>query len=310
MTVGDMTFGATVRSLEPKVRPLDDIAALVGNGSTIAIGGLSMNSTPMAFVRELVRREVRDLTVIAIVQGMAVDWLVAGGCVRRVISGLVSFEGLGLAPRFRAAVQSGAVAIEEYSEHTLICALQAHTYGLPFMPTRAGIGTDMLGLHPQTTRLETDPASGRNYVACTPLAVDVAVVHAHAADENGNVRVDPKLLWMDNEIINAATTRIATVERLVPTGSFTAEPHRTTYPHFMIDAVAEVPWGAYPSSMFPTYTHDKEFFEGYSRAALSADTHEFDSFWKSRVTGPDGHGAYLHANGGAATLLRIHRRTS
>lgn len=289
---------------------LDDAAALVPDGSTLAIGGLSMNSTPMAFVRALVRRQVKDLTLIAIVQGLAVDWLVAGGCVAKVVSGLVSFEGLGLAPKFRAAVQAGEVAIEEYSEHTLICALQAETFKVPFMPTRAGLGTDMPALHPETTRVETDPATGRLYLACTPLAVDVAVVHAHAADEHGNVRVDPKLLWMDNEIINAATTRIATVERLVPTSAFTAEPHRTTYPHFMIDAVAEVPWGAYPSSMFPSYTHDKEFFESYSRAALSREPDDFATFWESRVVGPESHADHLAVNGGAATLLRIHRRTS
>lgn len=293
-----------------KVQSLQDAAALVPDGATIAIGGLSMNSTPMAFVRELVRREVRDLTVVAIVQGLAVDWLVAGGCVSRVISGLVSFEGLGLAPRFRAAVQSGEVAIEEYSEHTLVCALQAETYRLPFMPTRAGIGTDMPALHPDTTRLETDPVSGRSYLACTPLQVDVAVVHAHAADSRGNVRVDPKLLWLDNEIINAASTRIATVERVVDHDEFTAAPHRTTYPHFMIDAVAEVPWGAYPSSMFPTYTHDKEFFEAYSRAAMSRDADDFSSFWSERVVEPERHSAYLDANGGASTLLRIKRRTT
>jgi glutaconate CoA-transferase subunit A len=293
-----------------KLRHLDDAAALVPDGATLAIGGLSMNSTPMAFVRALVQRGVRDLTVIAIVQGLAVDWLVAGGCVRRVVSGLVSFEGLGLAPKFRAAVQAGEVAIDEYSEHTLICALQAETYKVPFMPTRAGLGTDMPALHPDTTRVETDPATGRQYLACTPLAVDVAVVHAHAADEHGNVRVDPKLLWMDNEIINAATTRIATVERVVPAHEITAEPHRTTYPRFMIDAVVEVPWGAYPSSMFPTYTHDREFFEAYSAAAMSREPEAFDAFWSQRVTEPAGHGAFLDANGGAATLLRIRRAAS
>jgi glutaconate CoA-transferase subunit A len=293
-----------------KVRELADAAALVTDGSTLALGGLSMNSTPMAFVRELVRRQVKDLTLVAIVQGMAVDWLVAAGCVSKVVSGLVSFEGLGLAPKFRAAVQSGEVAIEEYSEHTLICALQAHTNRVPFMPTRAGIGTDMPALHPETTRVETDVATGITYLACTPLAVDVAVVHAHAADVAGNVRVDPKLLWMDNEIINAATTRIATVERIVASSAFTAEPHRTTYPHFMIDAVAEVPWGAYPSSMFPSYTHDKDFFEAYSAAALSKDASAFEQLWDQRVIGPTTHAEFLDANGGARTLLRIRRRTS
>jgi glutaconate CoA-transferase, subunit A len=290
-----------------KVRTIEQAGALVPDGATVAIGGLSMNSTPMAFVRALARRGVRDLTLVAIVQGMAVDWLVAAGCVRRVISGLVSFEGLGLAPRFRAAVQSGEVAIDEYSEHTLICALQAATYGLPFMPTRAGIGTDMLDLHPDTTRLEVDGPTGRSYVACTPLPVDVAVVHAHAADELGNVRVDPKLLWMDNEIVNAATLRIATVERIVPPSAFVAAPHRTTYPRFMIDAVVESPWGAYPSSMFPDYTHDRAFFEGYSSAAL-ASAEDFAAFWDRRVVGPESHGDFLDANGGAATLLRIRRR--
>jgi glutaconate CoA-transferase subunit A len=293
-----------------KLRNLDEAAALVPDGATLAVGGLSMNSTPMAFVRALLRRGVRDLTLVAIVQGLAVDWLVAGGCVRKVVSGLVSFEGLGLAPKFRAAVQAGTVAIDEYSEHTLICALQAETFKLPFMPTRAGIGTDMPALHPGTTRLETDAPSGRSYLACTPLAVDVAVVHAHAADTAGNVRVDPKLLWMDNEIVNAATTRIATVERIVPTAAFTAEPHRTTYPHFMIDAVVEAPWGAYPSSMFPSYTHDRRFFDEYTKAAMAPTDDEFAAFWDARVVGPESHGAFLDANGGAATLLSIQRRMS
>ena len=207
-------------------------------------------------------------------------------------------------------LQGGAVAIEEYSEHTLVCALQAQTYKLPFMPTRAGIGTDMPALHPETTRLETDAATGRHYLACTPLKVDVAVVHAHAGDRRGNVRVDPKLLWLDNEIINAATTKIATVERIVETSEFTAEPHRTTYPHFMIDALAEVPWGAYPSSMFPNYIHDKDFFNAYSAAAMSRDDDAFSSFWNERVIEPDAQGDYLDANGGAATLMRIARRTT
>ena len=108
-----------------KVRTIEEAAALVPDGATVAIGGLSMNSTPMAFVRELCRRQVRDLTLVPIVNGMAVDWLIAAGCVSKVISGLVSFEGMGLAPMFRHAVQSKQIEIEEYSEHLLICRMQA-----------------------------------------------------------------------------------------------------------------------------------------------------------------------------------------
>jgi glutaconate CoA-transferase subunit A len=291
-----------------KVRTIEEAAALVPDGATVAIGGLSMNSTPMAFVRELCRRQVRDLTLVPIVNGMAVDWLIAAGCVSKVVSGLVSFEGMGLAPMFRHAVQSKQIEIEEYSEHLLICRMQAAAYNLPFVPTRAGIGTDVLDLHPETTRLETDPATGTQYVACTPLPIDVGVVHAHGADSRGNVRVDPKLLWMDNEVVNASATTVATVEEILPERAFSAEPHRTTYPRFVIDAVVEVPWGAYPTSCFPTYTNHEAFFADYQRAARNPD--DFKAFLEDRVLGPETWAGFLDANGGAATLLDIRRRTS
>ena len=154
-----MTITGSV-GFESKLRTLEEAAGEVADGATIALGGLSMNAVPMAFVRELARRKVRDLTVVAIVHGMPLEWLVAAGCVRKVVSGLVSLEGFGLAPRFRAAVQSGEVEIEEYSEHTLICRLQAAGYGLPFVPTKAGLGTDMLALHPAGRSGTTPRGSG------------------------------------------------------------------------------------------------------------------------------------------------------
>ena len=171
---------------------------------------------------------------------------------RKVVSGLVSFEGLGLAPHFRRAVQAGEIEVEEYSEHTLICRLQAQAYRLPFVPTKAGLGTDMVDLHPETTRVETDPATGETYVACTPLAVDVAIVHAHAGDARWATSASiPKLVWMDNEVVNAAATTIGTVERIIDHGRSSPSPHRTTYPRFMVDAVVEAPWGAYPDLVLP-----------------------------------------------------------
>ena len=293
---------------EGKIRSLEAAAELVPDGATVALGGLSMNSAPMAFVRALARRGVRNLTLVAIVAGMPVEWLVAAGCVRNVISGLVSLEGFGLAPRFRAAVQAGEVEIEEYSEHTLICRLQAAAYRVPYMPTKAGLGTDMLALHPETTREQHDPLTGEPYVACTPLPVDFAVVHASAADSRGNVRVDPKLVWMDSELIKAAAATIVTVERIAPHSSFVAAPHLTTYPRFAVDTVVEAPWGAYPTSCFPRYRYDGDFFRAY--VAAHADPATAEVFWQERIAGPETHSAFLDANGGAGTLLAIARRTT
>lgn len=285
---------------------LEQAAALVPDGATVAIGGLSMNGSPMALVRELVRQRRRDLTLVAIVNGMAVDWLIAGGCVRRLITALVSFEGLGMAPHFRRAAESGAVEVEEYSEYLLIARLRAAATRVPFVPTKAGLGTDILALHPHTTRLESDPVTGEPYVACTPLAVDVALVHAHAADGQGNVRVEPKLVWMDNEIVNASRTTIVSVERLVPHDEFVAAPERTTWPRFVVDAVACAAWGAYPTSCFPEYAHDARFYADYVQAARDAGS--FETFWQQRVAGPATHAQFLEANGGAAVLECLRRR--
>jgi len=291
-----------------KVRTLEEAAELVPDGATLALGGLSMNATPMAFVRALIRRGAKDLTLVPIVNGMAVDWLVAAGCVSRVVTGLVSFEGYGLAPNFRRAVQAGEIALEEYSEYLLIARMRAAAQGLPFLPSKAGLGTDVLDLHPETTRLEYDPITGKPYVAATPLPIDVAVVHATEADTLGNVRVVPRLVWMDSELVNVATTTIVTVEQLVATASFRAQPAATTYPRFMVDAVAEVPWGAYPTSNFPNYRYDGAFYEAYSGASRDPET--FKTFFEERVVDPASHAAFLEANGGARTLLGIRRRTT
>ena len=280
-----------------KQATLAEAAASVPDGATVALGGLSMNSAPMAFVRELARANKRDLTVVAIVAGMCVDWLVAAGCANRIVAGLVSFEGLGLAPHFRHGVQSGSVAMEEYSEHLLICRLQAQARRLPFMPTVAALGTDIVDLHATsgTLRRETDAATGQAYVACTPLAVDVAVVHAHEADSAGNARVNPKLIWMDGEIVNAADRTILTAERIVDTAAFTAEPHRTTYPRFMVDTVCAAPRGAFPTSCFPDYGHHDPFFEDY--VAASRSPQDFADFFDRRVVGPETWEDFLAANG-------------
>jgi glutaconate CoA-transferase subunit A len=291
-----------------KLRSLEEAAAIVPDGATVALGGLSLNGAPMAFVRELVRRGVKDLTVVSVVAGLPIDWLVAGGCVRRVISGLVSFEGFGLAPMHRAAVQRGDVIMDEYSEHTLICRLQATAYRLPFIPTRAGLGTDMVGLHPETTRVDADPVTGEQYVACTPLAIDVAVVHVNEADAEGNARMDPKLVWMDAELVKAAASTIVTAERIVPNASFRANPGATTYPRFAVDTVVSAPWGAYPTSCFPEYGYDGAFIEAYSAAA--ADPELWKGFWNERVVDPPTQGAFLNANGGARILLDLARRTA
>jgi acyl CoA:acetate/3-ketoacid CoA transferase alpha subunit len=264
-----------------KLVELSDAAGLVPDGSSIAVGGLSLNVAPMAFCRELVRAGTRELDLIAIVSGMSTDWLIGGGCVKRLIMGLTSFEGFGLAPMFRRAAETGTIEVEEYSEHTMICMLQAAAAGVPFMPTRAGLGTSMIGLHPDRTREVLDEASGLRYVACAALKPDIAVIHAHEADELGNVRMLPKMIWMDTEMVKAADRVIVTAERIVDTDSFRAAPERTAFPAFAVDHVVHAPRGAWPTACWPEYTYDGDFYTAYQRA--SRDPEQFAALFAEHV---------------------------
>jgi glutaconate CoA-transferase subunit A len=270
-----------VTSTVDKRVALADAASLVPSGSTLAIGGLSLSCSPMSFCRELVRGGVRDLELVAVVNGMATDWLIAGGCVRRLVMGLTSFEGFGLAPAFRRATQSGAIEVEEWSEHTLICALQAAIAGVPYMPTRAGLGTDMLALHPDRTWEVVDDRSGQRFVACAALKPDVAVVHVHEADRLGNARMDPKLVWFDSEVVKAARTVVVSAERIVDTDTFRARPEATAFPAFAVDHVVEAPRGAWPTACWPEYSYDGEFYNNYQRAAR--DPEAFAAFLEEHV---------------------------
>ncbi len=273
-----------MRNARDKLVPLSDAAALVPDGSRLAIGGLSLNCAPMAFCRELVRAATRELELIAVVGGMSTDWLIAGGCVRRLIMGLTSFEGFGLAPSFRRAAQDGTIEVEEWSERTLICALQAAAAGVPFMPTRAGLGTDMPALHPERTWEMVDERSGRRFLACAALEPEIAVVHVHEADRAGNARVNPKLIWFDSEVVKAARTVIVTAERIVSTDAFRAAPERTSYPGYAVDHVIEAPRGAWPTAAWPDYPYDGAFYESYQRAARAPET--FAGFFAEHVGAP------------------------
>ena len=277
-----------MRVREDKRVALGDAAALVPDGATLAIGGLSLNCSPAAFCRELVRAGTRDLELLAVVNGMATDWLIGGGCVRRLIMGLTSFEGFGLAPNFRRAAQTGAIEVEEWSEHTLICALQAATAGVPYMPTRAGLGTDMPALHPHRTWEMVDERTGIRFLACAALKPDIAVVHVHEADRLGNARMNPKLVWFDTELVKAARTVIVTAERIVDTDSFRAAPERTAFPSYAVDYVVEASRGAWPTACWPEYDYDGDFYRAYQAAARDPDG--FAAFFAEHV-GPLATGA-------------------
>ncbi|WP_187368892.1 CoA transferase subunit A [Baekduia soli] len=264
-----------------KLVALADVAGLVPDGASVALGGFSLEGAPMAFCAELVRAGARDLELVVPVGGMNVDWLLAAGCARRVLTALVGFEGFGLAPWFRRAAEQGLVEVEDWSEHTMLSALQAAILGVPYMPTLAGLGTDLPARLPGRMWELADERSGRRFIACGPLAPDVAVVHVHEADRLGNARVLPRSVWLDGELVKAARTVIVTAERIVDTEVFRAAPERTSYPGFAVDHVVAAPGGAWPTASGPGAAPDAAFYRDYVRAAR--DPAAFRALFAQRV---------------------------
>ncbi|MCP3974188.1 MAG: CoA transferase subunit A, partial [bacterium] len=189
-----------------KVTTIEDaIASHVQDGDIVALQNMATQAAPMAAVRELIRQGKRELGLVVLVGGMAVDWLAAAGVINRLIGAAVSMEQFGLCQQYRNAVERGDIAVEELSETALNARLGAGARNLPFLPTRGLIGTDLIDINDNLVMIP-DPFGGTDIVACKALVPDVALVHAHRADQHGNVQYEPTILWPDIGIMPKAAT--------------------------------------------------------------------------------------------------------
>jgi glutaconate CoA-transferase subunit A len=254
--------------MENKVTTLEEAISLVNDGDVVALQNMATQSAPMALVREMIRQEKSRIGLVVLVGGMAVDWLAAAGVIDRLIGAAVTMERFGLCQQYRKAVEAGRIRVEELSESVLNARLDAGARGLPFLTTRGAIGTDLIDQNPENLRMLEDPFGGSPVLACRALVPDVALIHAHRADQYGNIQQKPTAYWPDIAIMpQAAGKVVATVEEIVDTDVLRQHPERTILPGFMVDAVVEVPYGAHPTSFYPDYGHDRLFHEEWVSVA-------------------------------------------
>lgn len=249
-----------------KVTSLAEAAAVVADGDIVALGGALSYREPMALVRELVRQGRRGLHVVGSAHGIDVDLLVAAGVVTVVEESYVGYEqDFGLAPAYRRAAESGRLSVRESCCYTILQQLRAAEYGIPFMPVRGIIGTDIGRLHPEYKEIEC-PFTGQRLVAVPALAPDVALIHGLMADRRGNVHIARPLV-LDERFTFASRKVIVTVER-VASESEVAEAG-VILPYFAVTAVVEAPYGAHPTSCYPHYTYDRAHMGEWVKAAAS-----------------------------------------
>ncbi|GGM75093.1 CoA transferase subunit A [Dactylosporangium sucinum] len=258
--------------MRDKVVSAEQAVALIADGDVVGLQAGPTQCAPMTLVREIIRAGRRDLSLVCLSGGLPVDWLAAAGALARCTFAAVTMEHFGLCQRFRRGVETGAIAVEELSETALYARLGAASRGLPFLPTRGLIGTDLLDVGNDALKVIPDPFGGPPVVACRALRPDVAVLHAHRADRAGNIGIDPGVRLPTLTTMPRASRRvIVSVERIVGSAELRRAPDRTILPGFAVDAVVEAPFGAHPTSLFPVYDYDAGFFAAWVEAAADDD---------------------------------------
>jgi glutaconate CoA-transferase subunit A len=255
---------------------LADVVAELRSGMTVGIGGWGSRRKPMALVRALLRSDVRDLTVVSF-GGPDVGLLCAAGKVKRLIYGFVSLDSIPLEPHFQAARQAGTVEVTEYDEGMLYLALYAAAQRLPFLPTRAGLGSDVLRLNPELRTVRSPYADATELVAVPALPLDVALLHLNRADAAGTAQYLGPDLYFDDVFAAAASRTYVSCERIVPTSALLTDGGWASLRinRWMTTGVVALPNGAHFTSCTPDYPRDESFQRDYATAAKDADA------WKS-----------------------------
>jgi acyl CoA:acetate/3-ketoacid CoA transferase alpha subunit len=265
-------------SMRDKRMSLEEAVSQLRSGMTIGLGGWGSRRKPMAFVRALLRSDVTDLTVVTY-GGPDLGLLCSAGKVRKAYYGFVSLDSAPFYdPWFAKARTGGELVSREMDEGMVKSGLQAAAARLPFLPTRAGLGSDVLTFWDGELRTVQSPypdADGRTetLVAMPALTLDAAFVHLDIGDKHGNAAytgVDP---YMDDLYCLAAERRFLSVDRLVETEELVkAVPNQAIILNrMMVDGVVEAPDGAH-FTFSGSYGRDEKFQRHYVEAAKDPET--------------------------------------
>jgi glutaconate CoA-transferase subunit A len=260
----------------------DDVVAEIDDGMTVGIGGWASRRKPMALVKALLRSDLKDLTIVSY-GGPDVGMLCASGKATKVVYGFVSLDTIPLEPHFRIARQTGTIEAVELDEGMFQWGLYAAALRLPFLPTRAGLHSDVMRINPQLRTVTSPYDDGEELVAIPAIKLDVALVHMNRADARGNTQFLGPDLYFDDLFCMAAARRFVSCERVVTTDELSAAGsiHTMRIHRGMVDGVIEAPGGARFTSCVPDYERDEDVQREY--AATASDPDAFTAFLERYV---------------------------
>ncbi len=283
--------------MSDKVCTLGDAAARIHDGAAVTFSGFAHSMQPLALCRELIRQGRQQLRLVTMGECWAADLLCGAGCVATVHLSCLLFEGYGRCQNFSRAVEDGTIQVEDYSHFGITSRFLAGALGVPFMPLRSMLGSDITATHalemPKHVVMNS-PFSDEQVVLVPALQPDVAVIHASRADAEGNVQLLGPRSIIDEQA-RAAKAVIVTVEEIVDSAVIRRRPELTILPGFLVDAVVEVPFGAHPAGMYRYYDYDEAHIDEYY--AASRHPEQFRAYLEDYVYRVPDHWAYLEAIG-------------
>ncbi|WP_317452337.1 MULTISPECIES: CoA transferase subunit A [unclassified Streptomyces] len=246
-----------------KTMTLEQVVGRLRSGMTIGIGGWGSRRKPMALVRAVLRSEITDLTVVSY-GGPDVGLLAAAGRIGRLVAPFATLDSIPLEPRFRTAREQGTLALTELDEAMFMWGLHAAANRLPFLPVRAGLGSDVMRVNPELRTVVSPYADGEEFVAVPALRLDAALVHLNRADRLGNGQYLGPDPYFDDLFCEAADTAYVSCERLVDRFGPDTVPQTLLVARHSVTGVVEAPNGAHFTSCVPDHARDEPFQRLYA----------------------------------------------
>ncbi len=270
-----------------------EVVAELRDGMTIGIGGWGSRRKPMSLVREILRSDLKDLTIVTY-GGPEVGLLCKANKIKKLVYGFVSLDSIPLEPHFRIARQSASIEAAELDEGMLQWGLYAAALRLPFLPTRAGLGTDVMRINPHLKLVKSPYEDAEELVAMPAIHLDVALVHMNRADERGNAQYLGPDAYFDDLYCQAAERAFVSCEKIVDTSDLMKEGslHTLRIHRGLVDGVIEAPKGAHFTECPPDYGRDEAFQREY--AATAKDPEAWQAF-KTRYLDAENEADYQKA---------------
>ena len=291
-----------------RIVSIEEAVSYVKDGDTLGIGGFILFHEPIALIRALIKRGVKDLTVVSLGGGVGVDMLIGAGCVKKVVTTYLGMQHYApIAPCFRKAFSEGKIEFWECDFQHWHCAMKAAGWNMPYLLTKQGVGTDLPKYNKDLKEVEIN---GQKWIAVPPIPIDVSFLHVSQADPYGNAIF--KASVFSERILARATRRkiIISAEEIVPNDFMRKDPRVVILACLIAgDCVVEIPYGAHPDEAQGYYMHDSEHIKEYVAAATATRTGEdpdaFRRYLDKYVYGPKNMAEYLELVGGAEKMLKL-----